>query len=393
LLCAVYAIFGGVVWSAYEEFGNRSLLNLAPLVVADRTPLKLLPAEGTPERTALPAGTGSERSSATALARREPPAQPLRQSAPAASLNPGEASATDTLVMTVRSAMAPHRTEPVAPGDAPGAEVPVVAAPETPALDVRAAASLASAAPAAAEEVLQSGPAATWPPAPVFKPFDAVPTVVAQAVLAPPRESTTEVSNLGGSPPVPSLKPVVLPSEQRPGPPAKEDTRLVAASAPASLPDALRAFWANLKILLASGPTPRVIPAGGNNSGRWPDRSGGGGFADAGRGGSSSSPSGGGGSSSPSGGSGGGSGGGTSDGGGGGSSGGGSGGGGSSGGGEGGSKSSVGSGANDGGGGGGKGGNGRGGKGGNGKGGKGDKGKGGKGGGKGGGGDDDGDDD
>ena len=42
---AVYAIFGGVIWAAYHEFGDRSLRNFTPLVLADRTPLKLLPYE------------------------------------------------------------------------------------------------------------------------------------------------------------------------------------------------------------------------------------------------------------------------------------------------------------------------------------------------------------
>jgi hypothetical protein len=284
----VYATFGGVVWSAYEEFGNQSLHNFAPLVMADRAPLKLLPGEGTPDPTGLRAEAASERYSATALARREPPA--LRQSAAGASLRAREAREADTLVMTAQPAMAPDQAEPVAPVEAPGAGVPVAAALETPSLDVRAAAPLTSAGTAA--DVLHSGPAATWPAAPAFKPRDAVPIVVAEARLAPPKASTTEASGLGASPPLPSLKPVVMPSEQRPG----RDTRL--ATGPASLPDALRAFWTNLKILLASGPAPRVIPAGNND--RWFDRSEGGGFANAttAGGGRSSSGSSGGGSTS-----------------------------------------------------------------------------------------------
>jgi hypothetical protein len=184
-LCAVYAIVGGVVWSAYEEFGNQSLLDLAPLVVADRTPLKLLPDEGTPDRTALLAEARNERSSATVLGRREPPAPPLRQSAPAASLDAGEASEAATLVMTARPAMAPHETEPVPAVEAPRAEVPVAAALQTPPLDIPAAAPPASATPATADEVSDSGRAATWLPTPAFKPLDAVPIVVAQAALAP----------------------------------------------------------------------------------------------------------------------------------------------------------------------------------------------------------------
>ena len=118
--CAVYAICGGVVWSAYEEFGNQSLLDLAPLVVADQTPLKLLSGVGTQDRTALPGRPDSDRSGATTLAGGERPTPPRRQSAPAVSLDSGEGIEADTLALTAQRAMAPRPIEPLAPIGAPG---------------------------------------------------------------------------------------------------------------------------------------------------------------------------------------------------------------------------------------------------------------------------------
>jgi hypothetical protein len=248
LVAAAYAVFGGVILAAYDEFGNQSLLDLTPLVVADPTPLKLLPGEEVQDRTALPGRAGSDRSSATALARGEHLAPPRRQpgSAMAPSLDTGHGSKADTLVLTERPAMAPpdaesppaigafgaeepvaaaletpamarEDTEPALAMSAPGAEEPVAAALEAPSLNLRAAAPLGSATPAFSEEVPQLRPATTRPPAPAFKPLDAVATVVAQALPPPQLGSNTQTSRLGDSPPVPSMKPIVMPSEQRPG--------------------------------------------------------------------------------------------------------------------------------------------------------------------------------
>jgi hypothetical protein len=80
-VCAVYAICGGVVWSAYKEFGNQSLLDLAHVVLADRTPLKLLSRENPRARAALPDRVGSDQLSATAAAPAAHPAVPIRQAA------------------------------------------------------------------------------------------------------------------------------------------------------------------------------------------------------------------------------------------------------------------------------------------------------------------------
>jgi uncharacterized membrane protein YgcG len=267
-VCAVYAICGGVVWSAYEEFGNQSLLNITHVVLADRTPLKRLPGQGT-QNTALPARAGRDQFGATALAPAEHPAISIRQAAAplAPSLDGAQESKTDTLVVIERPATARHHPEPAAAVGALERDKSVAAALEMPSLGLRAAAPPGSAGPATSDLVPQAQPAATWLPAPAFKPLDAVPTVVAHAMLPPQVRSKTATSGLGDNPPVPSLKPIFMASEQRPGQTSEQDTRRVSATKP-SLPDAFRAFWTNLKILLASGPALRVIPAGGGNGDR-----------------------------------------------------------------------------------------------------------------------------
>jgi hypothetical protein len=267
-VCAVYAICGGVVWSAYEEFGNQSLLDLAHVVLADRTPFKVLPAENTRGRTALPGRVGSDRVSATAAAPAEHPAVPIRQAAAplSPSLDGGQGKA-DTLDLVERPAMARHDPEPAPAVGTLDAEQSVAAALEMQSLGLGAAAPLESATPAASDQVPLAQPAATLPPAPAFKPLDAVPTVVAQAVLPAWVGTNTGAQRLGDSPPVPSLKPIFISSERQPGRTSEQHTRRVTATEP-TLPDALRALWTNLKILLASGPAPRVIPAGGGNGER-----------------------------------------------------------------------------------------------------------------------------
>src|SRR5262245_4262942 len=54
LVGAVYALIGVVMEQAYREFGQQSLRNVPPLVLADRTPLKLLPGEVEQEDTSPP---------------------------------------------------------------------------------------------------------------------------------------------------------------------------------------------------------------------------------------------------------------------------------------------------------------------------------------------------
>jgi hypothetical protein len=273
----VYVVFGGIILAAYDEFGGQSLLDLSPLVEADRTPLKLRPGERPADRAALPGGVGADQPAARTLARVEPPVLSLRQPvatmAPpgAASPDPGPASKADPPPgLTELPAMAPHETAPAGAGETPepqealGSEGSIAAAPERRRRDDRAAKPLRSRLGGLPDQAPQAEPAAASPPAPALKPLEAVPIVVAEATLPAVPGSEPARSRLGDDPPLPSLKPIVMPSERRPGSAVERDTRRAAATRP-TLPDAFRAFWTNLKILLASGTAPQVIPAGGNN--------------------------------------------------------------------------------------------------------------------------------
>jgi hypothetical protein len=257
LVGAVYAAFGGVMSAAYHEFGHQSLLNSAPLVLADRTPVKLPPTEDARSGAALPDPSGGDPFDAAGLPSGDPP--PPGQAIPAMApfLADADGSLADGLIPTERPALPRQDSAPGATDPGASSEWPVAAASET-------ASGLAAAAPALAEltDGLPAGEA-SGPPAPTFKPLDAVPTVVADATsAADPPAADDGLRTL--DPPLPSLKPMVEPSAARPErqpPPESGNTRL-AADRERSLPDALRAWWTNLKILLASGPVLSARRAG-----------------------------------------------------------------------------------------------------------------------------------
>jgi hypothetical protein len=272
---AAYAVFGGVIFAAYDEFGNQSLLDLKPLVTADPAPLKRLP----PERMqGLPARTGGDRSSAAALTRGEDLARPGREPPWAVAFLPEAARASEAAAraLTERPAMAPPEAEGGPASRAVGAALPAAtplqsASPEGGAATLEAAPpELVAAAPlgpatlALSDEVAPLRPGAARPPAPALKPLDTVPTATAQAMLPPQVSSAPPRARLADSALLPSLKPIVMPAEQRPDRAREQGARRMAAARP-SLPDAFRAFWTNLKILLAAGPAPRVIRAGGDD--------------------------------------------------------------------------------------------------------------------------------
>ena len=273
---AVCGLFTGVIWAAYQEFGNQSLLHRTPLVAADPRPLKLLPEDRTADDVAVarrPAGQGSR---AAALAEAARPAAPIGETRPATARRSDaeQESEIDPPAVIERPAVAPYETEPdVAVDPPPSAERSVATAPEMP-LDVRPAASLEPVASAVSDAAPPSGPAttsapvATSPPAPAFKPLEVVPTVVAEAPPAPAALAAPEGSRRGASPirpPRPTLKPVIMLSETSPEPVGEREARTVAAT-PQTLPEALRALWTNLKILLASAPASSDVHVGGDGS-------------------------------------------------------------------------------------------------------------------------------
>ena len=173
LVGAVYALIAGVMAEAYHEFGQQSLGNFPPLVLADRTPLKLLPGEVEQEDTSPPDRTRSEPSDALAPGPGDP-ASPDSQIVPAITPSPndGRGSPADPLVMTERRAMAPFDIEPGAvDGDA--AEQRSVAA------------SGRAAAPRSAEAPAEAAATDALPPTPAVKPLELVPPWWSRRQLRP----------------------------------------------------------------------------------------------------------------------------------------------------------------------------------------------------------------
>jgi hypothetical protein len=246
LMCLPYLVFGSVIWAAYHQFGERSLLDQAPLVVADQTPLKLNPGPHLRDRVAVEkVGLPEHR---LLSAGRQSPTEPSEAAGRAAlaalqfKLDASDGAATAPL------------------GQVPIAAIPAGAPAET---------TLATPV-----EVVEPAPG-SMPPKPSFKPLEMLPA--ASVELAPPAERTVAARlDLRRSPPPrPALKPpVALPrerSEWRAAPDAPPVTRAVAAT-DRGLPEALRAWWSNLKILLASGPASPAMRAGGDDSDRQAPR-------------------------------------------------------------------------------------------------------------------------
>jgi len=119
--------------------------------------------------------------------------------------------------------------------------------------------------PAPLAEARESAPASGTPPKPSFKPIELIQAVAAAA--APDREPAVgaRVEIARAPPPRPALKPIVMPAsefDRRP------DAQNAVGAADDSLPEALRAWWASVKILLASGPAQPAGHAGGDDSDR-----------------------------------------------------------------------------------------------------------------------------
>jgi hypothetical protein len=247
-MCLPYLVFGSVIWAAYHQFGEQSLLDQAPLVVADQTPLKLNPGPHLRDRAAAEkVGPPEHRLQS---AGRRIPTEP-----------PGEAGRAALAALQFRlGASDGGATAPL--GRDSIAVVPAAAPAET--------------TPATPAEVAVPAPG-SMPAKPSFKPLEGL--QAASAELAPPDERTVAARlDLRSAPaPRPALKPAVsLPrerSEWRPEPDAAPATRAVAAT-DQSLPEALRAWWSNLKILLASGPASSAMRAGGDDSDRQAPRGG-----------------------------------------------------------------------------------------------------------------------
>jgi hypothetical protein len=258
LVGAVYALIGVVMSEAYREFGQQSLRNFPPLVLADRAPLKLLPGEVEQEDTSPPDRTRSEPSDALAPGP-DDPASPDSQIVPAIVPSPNDerGSPADPLGTTERRAMVRQDMGQHA-GDSGNSAHGSVAVPE-----------MAAAPPAGSTDAsAQTTVADPSPPAPALKPLGLIPAIVVETTAtsdAPLGAGPIRLTALMFDPPTPALKPIGVPSSVRSGPlPSPNDEAAasqVVARSKQSLPDALRALWSNLKIL-ASGPGSRVGAVG-----------------------------------------------------------------------------------------------------------------------------------
>jgi hypothetical protein len=161
----------------------------------------------------------------------------------------------------------PDGTRDAAAPDPPGDELmpeerSVAAAPEM--ASEMEGALLPHPAPAVAQV---PGTARALSPTPALKPLDLPTAMVAEgspAVLGTSGASRESLSR--SRPPTPSMKPVVVASDAPPEPAPAPEARAVTMRGQ-TLPAALRVFWTNLKILLASAPASSEIRAGSGGNG------------------------------------------------------------------------------------------------------------------------------
>jgi hypothetical protein len=312
LIGLAYGICTGVILTAYHEFGSPSLLKPSRFVAADPQPAQLLPQEVMLDDTAAAAwqeAPMTERADAFPLT--SPPGNaaltsPVGEIRPAMGGRPAAEPVSEIEVSAAPEApdSARDAAEPGSSGDEPMPEERLTAAaPETLERSVAAVPEMASELDAAvlphpAPAVTQvPGTAAALPPTPAFKPLALLPAVVAEAgPAAVLGASGASRGSFGRSrAPKPSMKPVGVASAALPEAARAHPVRAVASKGQ-TLPDALRAFFTNLKILLASAPAASEFRAGsGGNGGAaiGPGRRGGSGDDSSPSGGGSANPGGG----------------------------------------------------------------------------------------------------
>jgi hypothetical protein len=279
LIGLAYGICTGVILAAYHEFGSPSLLKPSRFVAADPQPAQLLPQEVMLDDTAA---AGWQEAPMTELA----DAVPLTSPPGSAPLTPpsdeirpamgGRPSVEPVSEIEVSaSAQARDAAAPDPSGDEPMAEErSTAAAPEKLKRTVAAVPEMASELDAAvlphpAPAVTQVPEAAVASlPRPAFKPLAVLPAVVAEAgpaaVLGASGASRESFSRSRA--PKPSMKPVAVASAALPEAARARDAPAVASKGQ-TLPDALRAFFTNLKILLASAPAASEFRVGSGGNG------------------------------------------------------------------------------------------------------------------------------
>jgi hypothetical protein len=248
LIGLVYGICAGVILAAYHEFGSLSLLEPSPLVVADPTQARLLSKEHMPEAAVASEELAPQVTPAAALAAAGPLASAIGHIRPASALW----SAAEPVGGVAAPPAAEGRdsardmADPKPSGDEPRPEErPGAAAPEP-------------AHPGTAVAMLK----------PAFKPLEAIMALVPEAAEPAALRAPQASRDADGQsrPPRPLLKPAVAVLEAPPELARGPDGRAMAALAQ-TVPEALRSFWTNLKILLASAPARSELRGDSNRNG------------------------------------------------------------------------------------------------------------------------------
>jgi hypothetical protein len=260
LICLPYAVFGAVIWTAYDQLGDSLPLDRAPLVAADRTPLKLVPGLDLPERPVPEGDAGSAAHRLAAIKPGRPAARVDEAEPPALIALPSGMNAIDDAAALPRPEDDPSAGEATVSGSEDG---PIAGAAALPRSREDAIAASRQIRLAAAPEAAPAAPAPTAPAPTALAPTARVPEPAAGSRPAPrPSSKPIEIIQaasmeaarqgrivaaqlaVASAPPArPALKPILAPAGVLPtsGPEPKQapGTRAVAA-ADATLPDALR---------------------------------------------------------------------------------------------------------------------------------------------------------
>lgn len=273
LMCLPYAVLASVIWAAYHELEEQSPPDRAPLIAGDQTPFKLVPSAHDQDHMSAPGWPGADR---TVNAASAPPVSRVSDVSPLA-IRPSEPegqSSTGSVDEAERAAFAElqdafnawagRNARSLEKATIPEPQESTAASQEM-RFEALAATPLVMAAVSAAVRDLEFARASL--PEPALKPLDASAVTIAATTSASESFEATPLDIARTAPPTPSLKPILMPSRERPERRQEgdqRDARQIAAT-DQSLPEALRALWTNLKILLASGPAPSAIRARGGD--------------------------------------------------------------------------------------------------------------------------------
>jgi hypothetical protein len=218
LACAVYALFGSIVWSAHQGTERRPPL--------EERPVERAAGPGPPGGIEDPAPHARSIFPADEVLRRaiRPFHDPLRTLlGPAAPLSPSEEGERAVLLATAPTPQPatarPQRSAPQAlldfPPERPAPQQTVNDAPPGSSPEVRTAAASPATRASEAGEAPAPEPATEWPPEPAFKPLDATAAIAPPAAASVPELVDAEAAPDAAAPeaPRPALKPFSEPTD------------------------------------------------------------------------------------------------------------------------------------------------------------------------------------